>query len=132
MRSALQMLAGVAVAGVVAAGSTAFTAAGLTTAGAGTANFVGGKIANLTVNGTQIDDINYGFADGAKTQINQIQLHFADTNSVGAVPVVVPAGGSWSNATTFSCTAIVASSSTCTPVLVETYSGITDLTITVA
>lgn len=89
MRSALQLLGGVAVAGVVAAGSTAFTATGLTN-GAGTTQFIGGTVTQ-TVTGATLTGVTYSFGDVAKTKVRSVVLAF--TGADGKIATVVPAGG---------------------------------------
>lgn len=89
MRSAVQMLGGVAVAGVVAAGSTAFTATGLTNS-AGASQFIGGTVTQ-TVTGATLTGVTYSFGDVAKTKVRSVVLAF--TGADGKTATVVPAGG---------------------------------------
>jgi hypothetical protein len=110
--SMLQLLGGVAAAGVVAAGATAFTASGVTVdAGVTNANkFLGGGVA-VTATGTVVDGITYGYADGAKSQLNTVTLHFADTNA-GAGKVTLASAGAGAAQPTWTCDDIGAAPST--------------------
>lgn len=139
MRSALQLLGGVAVAGAVAAGSTAFTAAGvISNAGTG---FVGGKVAQ-TVEGATISTIAYTLDATNGTKVHSILLTFADVHTDGKTPTLTFTGGTpvWTtNSTALICTAVenVGHTSTCTannsvtPVAADGVSGFTTLTVSV-
>lgn len=141
MRSALQLLGGVAVAGAVATGSTAFTAAGLSMT-APTDKFVGGTVTQ-TVSGTVLSDISYTFANpGVNTIVASFVLTFADDNADGKTPTVALGGGSLvGSATAFTCTAVpvtanTAGTSTCTaggtPAATLGYSPLTSVAVTIA
>lgn len=108
--SMLQLVGGVAAAGVVAAGTTAFTAAGLTSTAT---PFLGGVVTQ-SINGGTVDGVTFGFSDGARTIVNQVALHFADTNTDGATVTVTTTVSGGTNPT-WTCSGTVTSKAiTCT------------------
>lgn len=93
MRTALQLLGGVAVAGAVAAGSTAFTAAGFTNSVSG-ATFIGG-VQHQSVTGADL--VTFAAtttADPSQSQITQFLLTFASTTPVGRTVTLTTDGTS--------------------------------------
>jgi hypothetical protein len=133
MRKTITIVAGAAVAGLAALGGTAFTGTGLGNTAPAT-QFIGGTVSQ-TVTGATLDSIDYGFADDpAHTQVNSIQLTFA--NTADGRTVAVTAHGNSAGAGTFGCTPVETNASTCsyTPGsdALLGYSGLTSLDVTVS
>lgn len=121
MRSALQLLGGVAVAGIVATGGSALAVGGNALTGQGLTNsagatqYVGGS-ATMTVNGVTLNSIAYAM-DAGKNGIATITVNVTDAN--GKTPTVSVSGGTWGagSAGTITCTSVgsaSATNSTCT------------------
>jgi hypothetical protein len=125
MRSALQLLGGVAVAGVVATGSTAFTATGVTT-NAGAAQFVGGVVSQ-TVSGATLSSVGYGFSDATNTSVTSVVLTFVEDVSARTVTVKTTTAGPTVSAA-ISCT----ESTTTATCSLSSLTTLTNLEITVA
>ncbi|GAB4098630.1 hypothetical protein [Sinomonas halotolerans] len=122
------LAAGLGIAAV--AGGSAFTGTGLATT-AGATQFVGGTV-NQTVTGASLASVTYGFADApGNTQVNKIDLKFADATG-GKTPTVSLNGGA---GTSFTCTAVNAATfiASCTPTTAGTsQTGLTGLDVTVS
>ena len=92
MRSALQLLGGVAVAGVVAAGSTALTGSGVTwggSNGATASRVIGGTLVQA-VTGVSVTHVVY-LTDGTGTHTTSIAVTVA--GATGKTLTVTPSGG---------------------------------------
>jgi hypothetical protein len=132
VRKTIMIAAGAAAAGLVALGGTAFTGTGLGNS-APASQFIGGTVSQ-TVTGATLDSIDYGFADDpAHTQVNSIQLTFANTAD-GRTVAVTPHGNSGGG--TFACSAVASNASTCSYTsgsdTLPGYSGLTSLDVTVS
>jgi hypothetical protein len=133
MRSALQMLGGVAVAGVVATGGTALTGAGVAwTGGITQTGFVGGTVSQ-TVQGATITSVSYLYGAQTAGDVTGVTVAFDDAYSNGKTLALVPSGGSAEGGfTSFVCSGAIASAAkTCTANL-GSYRGMTALAITVS
>ncbi len=84
MRSALQLLGGVAVAGAVAAGTTAFTTSGLTTAAASASPIYGATA--YTVVGASVDSILLSSAQTDPSDVDKITVVLQDAADSAALP----------------------------------------------
>jgi hypothetical protein len=133
----LQLVGGVAAAGVVAAGATAFTGSGITPTAAVNKSFIGGSVTQ-TVNGATIDHVAYSFADGAKTELNQIAITFTDAAADGSAATVTlsTTGGAWTGTSGLTCEAVGHTTTgvvTCSAAAASYFSGgtINSLSITV-
>jgi hypothetical protein len=141
MRSALQLLGGVAAAGAVAAGATAFTASGVTTSStAALPQFIGGTVTQA-VTGAELSNIAYAFSDATNTIISSVTLTFLSGSANGKAVTLTPVGGGITGtAATWTCAA-GANTTLCTvkdsgPIPVtgaaNGWLGLTSLGITVA
>jgi hypothetical protein len=125
MRKFTKLVGAVAVAGLVAAGGSAFTATGLLNS-AGASQYIGGTVTQ-SVTGATLESIEYGFSDSpANTSVSSVTLGLSGDVD-GKTPGISLTGG-----TPFSCTAVVAGSSTCTPTTPGNYAvGVTAIAVTV-
>lgn len=131
MRSALQMLGGVAVAGVVATGSTAFTASGVTNS-ISTATFLGGSVTQ-NVDGATLSAMT--LTNSTPNQVTAVVLTLtSDTNAlITAAGTSIAISGDASHATgpiTCTGTSAHAATITCAPAS-GYYTAITGITVTV-
>jgi hypothetical protein len=133
MRTALQLLGGVAVAGAVAAGSTAFTGAGLTNSITGQKSFLGGTIGH-TIVGASLDSLAFTTVDTSGvggTKVTAFTLDFdANTPSGSTVTITgitgTPGMASGAAPDNFYCAALstAGGTSVCTAgTAVGTYNG---------
>ena len=133
MRSALQLLGGIAVAGAVAAGSTAFTASGITATTTAGASFLGGTVSQ-GVDGATVGSVVFHFTSAANTSIDSVTITFTDAAATGKTATVTAVGPA--TPPVFTCGAIagaVTSAVTCTvPAYAMAGNTINTLTIAVA